>query len=92
MCVNSIEWVSIRQDLDGKPSITIRRESHSRVIENASHYRPGEASQQRILRQIESQASEHLISLGLGPITGKFSLLLHLNLPPKLAPMIHFES
>ena len=91
MCVNPIEWVSVKQDWDGKPSVTIRRESPSRLNENTPHYRPREASQQRVLRQIERDAADHLISLNLGPITGKFSLLLHLNLPPKLAPMIHFD-
>ena len=82
MCVNPIEWVSVKQDLDGKPIVTVRRDRHENIVERVPVYHPGEASQQRVLRQIERQAGEHLISLNLGAITGKFSLLLHLNLPP----------
>ena len=82
MCVNPIEWVSVRQNWDGKPMVTVRRDHHENIIERTPVYYPGEASQQRVLRQIESQAGEHMISLNLGAVTGKFSLLLHLNLPP----------
>ena len=82
MCINPIEWVSVKQDLDGKPMVTVRRDHHENMVENVPVYHPGEASQQRVLRQIEGLAGEHLISLNLGAVTGKFSLLLHLNLPP----------
>ena len=82
MCVNPIEWVSVRKDYDGKPGVTIFRDSDNKTPENTPHYCPREASQQRVLRQIERLASDHRISLSLGAVTGTFSLLLHLNLSP----------
>ena len=89
MCENPITWVAVKQDWEGKTNVTIRRDRHEKITDNIPVYRPGKASQDRVLRQIENQAIDHRISLGL--VTGKFSVLLHLNLPPKRAPMINFD-
>lgn len=80
MSTNAIRWVRFTKNYSGKPKVMICRTDGMREDATLPDYRATPASAKRVIRMLEDESRDHVISIDPGSGVSRMSIMLHARL------------